>query len=177
MRTTLYILLPFLLIGCLGTKKTTERSNVTRQTEKSEMLRDSSRTKSINRAIDNEYMIPLKSTDSLVNELVREAFSNFSAGARSGSNSTRIVFDEDALAFKIASIVGETSDIETTTTTETKMERSFEQILIENTKKVIRMIPMWVWVALLLWFAPQIMSRIRLLVNPLIGILKKSNKR
>lgn len=152
------ISLCLLLTGCLGMRKTTER-NSERTEVRDEAVntttdRDSVATTMVNQAIDNEYEIPLHTTDSLVNARIREALRNFRAGARSGGNSTRIVFDEEAMAFKIAALIGPTQDREVevrntasaTTTTNTEITETSE----ERVKKVITMIPWWGWL-LLVW--------------------------
>ena len=157
--------------SCLGVKKLIEKKNVSKTTEKTEIVSDSVATKEVSKAINNEYTIPLKSTDSLVNNRIREALQNFQAGAKRGGNSTRIVFDADALAFKIASIVGETQSTNTATNNETKIEKTDEERIVEISKKVYKMIPWWIWVVAIVWFLPQIISRLQLLLNPLSGAL------
>lgn len=176
MKNCIYLLLLSLLLSsCLGMRKTTERKE-TRTEESSEVVntarvRDSVSKTVVNQAIDNEYEIPLQTTDSLVNARIREALRNFKAGARSGGNSTRIVFDEEAMAFKIAALIGPTMDEEVavsdtsaaTTVTDKKVVETSE----EKIKKVISVIPWWGW-AVLLWLGrKQVLGLFELFWPPL----------
>ena len=177
MKNILFILIFISLTSCLGVKKLVEKKSISNETEKTQVIKDSISDREINREINNEYTIPLKSTDSLVNNRIREALQNFQAGAKSGGNSTRIVFDEDALAFKIASIVGQTQNTNTSTNKDTKVEKSTEEVVVETSKKIIKRIPFWIWLVVGLWFLPQIVSRLQILINPLSNLLNTQIKK
>jgi len=161
--------------SCTTTKKTTETSSKTKKSVLTETKTDSTNVIKKNQKIDNEYTIPLRTADSLTNARIREALRNFQAGARSGNNSTNVVFDEDALAFKIASIVGETTSEKTTTNTDTNTEKSFEQKTDEYIEKKIKRIPWWFYALIGFWFLPQIIERLQFIINPLSAIIKKKS--
>lgn len=157
-----------------GTSKESVSKSQTKQTELTETKKDSSQVIERNKAINNEYSIPLRTADSLTNERIRQALSNFKAGAKSGSNSTNIRFDEDLLALKIASKIGETESKTTNTNTDTNTETSFEQQTDEYIEKKIKSIPWWIYAIGIFYFAPGIISRFQMIFNPLSNLLRKN---
>ena len=173
MKKILFFIICMSFSSCLGVKKFVEKKSVSKLTEKTEISTDSVATKEVTREINNEYTIPLKSTDSLVNNRIREALQNFQAGAKSGGNSTRIIFDANALALKIASFVGETQNTNTATNNETKIEKTDEERIVEISKKVYKMIPWWIWVVVIVWFLPVIIDRLSFLIGPLAPFIQR----
>ena len=165
-----------MMASCLGTKKVLEKTNSSVEKEKTETHSDSTRTETINRVIDDEYTIPLATNDSLVNVRIREALTNFSAGKSSGTNSTRIYFDEDAMAFKIASIIGETSDLESSSSNEVLIEKTTEQIVTEYAKTIKKMIPWWLYLVAIFFLLPHII-KILGVFSPVVGLVSSRFKK
>ena len=86
---------------------------------------------------------------------------------------TRIIFDANALALKIASFVGETQNTNTATNNETKIEKTDEERIVEISKKVYKMIPWWIWVVAIVWFLPVIIDRLSFLIGPLAPFIQR----
>ena len=165
-----------MMASCLGTKKVLEKSNTSVEKEKIETHSDSTKTETINRVIDDEYTIPLATNDSLVNVRIREALANFSAGKSSGTNSTRIYFDEDAMAFKIASIIGETRDSESSASNEKLVEKTTEETIIEFAETIKRMAPWWLWVVVAFFLLPHAVKTLSIF-NPVVGLVRNRFKK
>ncbi len=165
-------LLVLTISSCRSVKSVSRTNKQTKVTEKKEVTTDSTNVVERNREINNEYVIPLKTADSLTNKRIKQVLANFKAGVKSGSNSTRIVFDEDALAFKIAAIVGETQNQTISAGSEVKTEKSFEENTDEYISKKIRSIPWWFYALIVFWFFPQILQRVKTIINPLSGLFK-----
>ncbi|WP_416440456.1 hypothetical protein ACH3O9_11290 [Leeuwenhoekiella sp. A16] len=171
-RNILYLLLvlAWLMTGsCVGSKKTFDRNAVKNSSEKISEKNDSVRDTRVNQAINDNFTIPLGTADELVNARIREALANFKAGKQSGSNSTSVYFDEDALAFKIANMIGETKDTNTEVNSNKTTERTDEERVIEASKKIFKVIPWWVY-AIAIWFLlPRILQTVAIFV-PQVGV-------
>ncbi len=165
-----------MMASCLGTKKVLEKTNSLVEKEKIETRSDSTKTETINRVIDDEYTIPLATNDSLVNARIREALANFSAGKSSGTNSTRIYFDEDAMAFKIASIIGETRDLESSSSNEILIEKTTEEVVTEYAKTIKKMIPWWLYVVAAFFLLPHVV-KVLSIFNPVVGLVSSRFKK
>lgn len=156
----IYILIfsSFFLVSCLGTKTVVENSEKIKQSEKVEISTDTIQKETVNRAIDDEFLLSLRTSDSITNEVIRKALEGFEAQKSSGSNTSSIYFDYERLAFVLRNTVGETKDTELSTSKEEKTEKSTEVLIKEYTKKVVKMIPWWVWAVVAFIALPHILK-------------------
>lgn len=132
MKKLFILLITFSLIGCLGSKKVTERSNITKQTEKTEIKKDSSKIINTNKAISDKIYTPIPHTENEeLNKLVEDFFTNFNTSKTSGNNGYTQRYNPKKRQLETTFEIGETKDIETNTNKETTTEKSFEQQIDE----------------------------------------------
>ena len=173
----------------LGKKKQEEKERTTKTTELSEVKKDSSNIKNVNVSetkketlpIDKSSSISLQTADSIANKRINEALRNFKITDRSGGNSFSAKYDEATMRLIFDAYIEGTKSIEKetntdqliNTNTESKTDKTFEEEVSEKSKKVIKMIPLWIWVVVGVWFFPQILSRLKTVFNPLSKLFKK----
>ena len=151
------------LTGCLGSKKTTERITNTVSTDSVSVKKDSIRDRVVNQAINDEIRTQVsesntgdKKFDSLVNSKVDEILSKLNTQKRSGDNSYRFYYDSQLRELRALIELGETQN-ESTLVNEEKESKSTEETTeIEKVKKIVRQLPWWIWVILVLVFQKQI---------------------
>lgn len=163
--------------SCLGAKSTSEKNSTTKQSDKTEISSDKKSETNTNKAIDDKFNIPLRSNDENVNKAIREAFRDFGYNKQSGSNATQMIFDPDAMAFKIANYIGQTQDKTETSSKDTKIEKSFEQTTDEYFSKKIALIPWWVYVIAVLYFVPKLIDGVSAIYNPLAVVVSKIKRK
>lgn len=176
MRSLIVILLCFLLTGCLGTKKTTEKSQTTTQKEQSSEVKESTKETNTNRAINENFGISLKTGDSLVNARIRQALRDFKYSNSSGANSTELRFDEESMALLIANIIGETKDEKELTNNSLVVQKTFEQTTDEYIKTKISQIPWWGYVIVGLLVVPKLIEGFGFFTNPLLKLIRKKDE-
>jgi hypothetical protein len=80
-------------------------------------------------------------------------------------NSYRLWYDINEKLIKMEATIGETKDSETEVSNDTNTEKSFEESFTENTKKVVKMIPLWVWIVAGIFFWPRIWAFIKPIIK------------
>jgi hypothetical protein len=176
MKKILILLLFISLTSCLGSKKTAEKESITKEKESTSIIATGTEVTKLNGEIKDRIIINVPETDNKdLLEMFDKAMRQLNTSKSSGSNSYNSKYDEDTRQLVIDFIVGQTEDKIKDTTTDTKTDSSFEQEVTENTKKVIKIIPWWIWLIAGIWFLPQILSRVQLLLNP-ISLLIKNKK-
>jgi hypothetical protein len=165
------------ITSCTGMRTTTSKNSDTKTTELNEKNTDKTADTKTNREINENFGVPVRTNDEAVNKAVRDALRDFNFSKQSGTNSTQIIFDEEAMAFKIANIIGETQDKNTSSVSETKSEKTFEQTTDEYFSKKVSQIPWWLWLIVAIYFMPRIVEGVTSIINPLSLVVKKfSNK-
>lgn len=172
MKKIILLTLFLLISSCLGTKRTLEAEHIVSEKEKTVIVSDSTKKEVISGAIKDEYTISLATSDSLVNTRIREALRNFASGKQSGSNSTRIYFDEDAMALKIFNMIAETKDTETTASNQIVIEKTKEELISEYAETIKKIIPWWIYVIGIALLIPHLVKIIEML-NPVFGVVRK----
>lgn len=165
LRLSFFVFTALLLTGCLGTKKTT--SSTTKEIEKTtkEVSKDSVAKTIINAAIKDELTAGVsqsdtgnKSLDSIVNSKVDEILNKLNTTKKSGGNSYKLYYDDVLRAvkaeFELAATKNEETKVKNQETTDTEKSLTIE----EKTKKIIRTLPWWVWVALVVYLLPKILN-------------------
>ena len=179
MRLRIYILLIIIsvLTGCLGTKKVTESSQSSKVVDKSEVVKDSSTTTETSKAIDDKavFKIPESNTgdadiDRRINEGVANVLRSINFQKNSGDNSYKLYYDEKLRELRAEFEIGETQNKETATKESSKIEKTWEETLIENTKKTIKIIPWWGWLILIYALRKNIISVIAIFAPGIKGI-------
>jgi len=156
-----FILLALLLTGCLGSKKISEYSNITKQSEKLEVKKDSSNVSNTNKAVNDNIFTPVPSTNNPeLDALVDEVLSKLNTSKTSGSNSYLQQYDKNKRQLHTNFTIGETKDVAINTTKDTNSETSFEQNIDQYIWKKITTLPWWAY--LIVAF---------LLRNQLVGLL------
>lgn len=180
MKYLFILILPFILVSCLGTKKTIENDKQVRETSHTEVSNDSISKEVVNQKIDDEFLLSLRTQDSVTNEAIKKALKDFKQEKKSGGNSTTIVFDEEALAFRLRNIIDETKSTELETNTESNTVQTKEEIVSEYVKTVRNMIPLWLWVIGIIFIAPQFINAITKIIgffNPAVAAINKLRKK
>lgn len=163
-----------LMMGCMGTKSISDKSVVTKSTENTDTKHVTQKETQINKGIDTQQGISLKTNDPVVNARILEALRNLNYSNKSGSNSTNVKFDEASMALLIANIVGETKDIKETDTKSTIIEKTFEEQTDEYFSKKITAMPWWIWAIAGLFFLPKIVEIANLIIP--IKKIQSANK-
>ena len=172
------LILSTFLVSCLGTKKTIDNNSVTKEKEKIEISKDTSKTEKVNRAIDDEFLLSLRTNDSITNDAIRKALENFKQEKRSGNNSSSLYFDYEKMALILRNYVGETKDSDTKTNSDTNKETSKDELVTQYIETVIKKIPWWLWVVGAFFLLPQVMKIFTMIANPLMtGLTILTKKR
>ena len=161
--------------SCLGVKKSLEEKSNTRETEKVETIKDSSSSVETNKAIEDRVIINVpKSDNKEVTVMFERLMQQLNTSKSSGTNSYNMRYDAETRQLLLDFMVGQTQNKELATNSDVKTESTFEEMVETNTKKVVRMIPWWIWLVLGIWFLPQIITRVAMITNPLIALAKKN---
>lgn len=166
MKKFILLLAVLLMTGCMGTKIVSDKSTVTKSLENTDTKHDTQKETKINKGINAQSGISLKTGDSLVNTRIREAMRNYNYSNQSGSNSTNVKFDEASMALLIANIVGETSDTKETDTKTTIKEKTFEQQTDEYLSKKMVAVPWWLWAIGIMMFLPKAIDFVVAIIHP-----------
>lgn len=177
MKKTIIIILLVLLFSACGTfKSAKETSSQIKQTEKREIKQDSLNLTTINKTIDDQVVVSLRTNNAVVDSIIRERLKGFSSQKTSGSNSYKATFDYEKMMLHIATLVGETKNTQTATHKEQTQENTFEKQTDAYISRKVKAIPWWFWLLVVFWFLPQITERISLVLNPLKGFFKQHLK-
>jgi len=178
------ILILFILLtvtSCLGTKKTTERNSEIVKTELLQTKKDSiSDTKTqVSEAINDKLVIDVGNSGSVeCDEKIDEILKKLNTSKSSGGNSYNSRYDAETRQILVDFIIAQTENKETTLdiNSEIQSEKSIEEKTSENISKVVKVVPWWLWVILIFWFAPAILEKLQMIINPL-SILTKNFKK
>jgi len=152
--TYIFILI-FCLSSCLGTKKTTEKKFQSISTEKVSKSIDSTNNTTVNKQISDKITVEVPVSDPIVDAKIDEILRKLNVEKSSGDNKYKIYYDKKLRELRAEFIVGETRNKETKTSNEVVSEKAFEQTVTENTKKVIKIIPWYLWLVLI-WLTRKI---------------------
>lgn len=155
----IYIIIIFLsLTSCLGTKKISQQSSDTKTTHKSEIVKDSVSTTTVNKAIHDTVKVTVPVSDPIVDAKIDEILRKLYSSKTSGDNSYRFWYDEKLrelrAEFKVAQTQNKEQLIDKTQTT----EKSFEQRTDEYIKKKITALPWWIYIVAIFLLRKQIVS-------------------
>ena len=175
MKKLILLIFVILFTSCVGSKKTTKKDKVTKITELTDRKKDSATNTVVNSKIDDQFSIPVATADSLVNQSIKKALKDFNFKKSSGSNATSVRFDYEKMAFIVSNLIGETKSTDTTVNTDTNTEKSFEEEVTENTKKIIRIIPWWLWAIGAFFLLPKILNIVGIFYPP-AGMFLNRNK-
>jgi len=164
-----------LLTGCLGSKSVKERFEKSNSAEITKVEKDSLNDvkTSVNKEIKDNLVIDVGNSGSKeCDDKIDEILKRLNTSKTSGSNSYSSRYNEDTRQILIDFIVAQTKDKETTTSVnkEFESEKTFEQETSEKTKKVIKMLPWWVWIIVAFLLRKQIISVIAVFYPPIKGI-------
>lgn len=166
--------------SCLGTKHFSEKNSTAISKEKSEKERDSIFESRINKAINDAIItrIPSAKTsdeafNKAVNAAVDEILLKLNMKKQSGDNSYELYYDLIKRELQFRAEIGETSSTKTDVKESAETEKSFEQTTDEYISKKVNAVPWWIWLLAVLWFLPQIIDRVQLIISPVRGLLKK----
>lgn len=178
------IIIVFILVtftSCLGSKKITEKNNKSVKNEITVSNKDSvsnTNTK-INKGVKDKIIIDVASSGSTeCDDKIDEILKKLNTSKISGGNSYKSRYDAETRQLLVDFIIAQTEDKEKTldTNSEFQSEKSLEEKTSENINKVIKVVPWWLWAILIFWFAPQIIEKLQLILNPL-SILTNRVKR
>ncbi len=163
-----------------ATKKTVEKTSVTKDVSSTTVTKDSSKISEINRKIDDAMRLLVTKSNSgdaefdrKVNLAVDEILAKINLQKTSGNNSFSIDYDRITRELRVNAQVGETKDEVIATNKDSKVEKSFEQTTDEYISKKVSSIPWWIYLIVVVWFLPQIISRIMLITNPVMGLIRR----
>jgi hypothetical protein len=172
----LFIIFLILFTSCLGTKKVTDKEAVTTKTEKTTTKTDSTSKVDTNLGINDRIVVNVpQANDENTTKLVDAILSQLNTSKSSGGNSYTSSYDKETRKLVIDFIIASTQNKETRSAVKTDTEQTFEQTVTENTKKVVKMIPWWLWLIVGVWFLPQIINRVKLILVPFSGISFKKD--
>tara|TARA_R110000782_G_scaffold133638_1_gene225996 strand:- start:664 stop:1191 length:528 start_codon:yes stop_codon:yes gene_type:complete len=175
MKKTILILTLVIFTSCGSTKKSIFKSDKT-QTEFKEVNRDSTNVKEISKAINDNVSVSLRTNNKVVDSIIKQRLKGFVSRKTSGSNSYSAKFDYDKMVLDIASIIGETENNTTNTTLDSKTEKTVSETTDEYIKEVKKRIPFWIYIVAIIWFLPNILDKIQMIINPLSILLRGFKK-
>ena len=153
------ILIALLMVGCIGSKKTTESS--VKRIENVKASKDSTSTIATNKKIQDQVIINVPKTDNKeVMDAVIALMERMNTSKISGSNSYKSTFDKEAMQWIVEFAVGQTKDVKTEVIDEKETEKTFEENANEYIKKTV--IPWWLYVVAFIVAFPFIKSVILL---------------
>lgn len=174
MKNLIYILVFVLFTSCLGSKKVMETNKSTTEKQSSEVVKDSTTNTETNAEIKDRIVINVPETDNTeVMEMFTSVLRRLNTSKSSGSNSYQMRYDEETKELIADIKVAATEMQKTRVTSDSKIEKSFEQTTDEYISKKVKLIPWWFWIGIIVWFLPQITDRAKLIINPLQSLFKK----
>lgn len=171
------VLFVFLLSSCTGVKKFFSKKTTTKDIQKTEINKDSSNVVEKNKAIKDKTIIAIPESetgdrdfDLAVNKAVSNILRSINFQKSSGDNNYKLYYDEKLRELRAEFEIGETKNKEIITNKNTNIEKTFEETVIENSKKVIKMIPLWLWLVFIWFFRKSIISVISIFIPGVRGI-------
>jgi len=153
--------------GCGVLKK--EKITTTKQTEKTEVKKDSSTSVKVNKAINDEVSTQVEATgDAELDAKVDEILSRLNTSKTSGDNSYRVYYDKELRELKTQMVIAQTKDSISSVNNDSKSEKSLESEISELIKKIV--IPWWVYVIAIFLLRKPILGFLAFLYPPLRGI-------
>lgn len=166
-----FIFIAFLfLTSCLGTKSVSEKTADTKSVEKTKIKNDSVSSETVNKGINDQIIVEVPVSDPAIDAKINEVLRKLNTQKSSGDNSYKLYFDEELRQIRAEFEVAETRNKEVATNSQASTEKTFEQTITENTKKVIRMIPWWGWVIIAFLLRKQIIGIIAIFIPQVKGI-------
>ena len=169
-----YILLIVFLSSCLGSKKVMESNKEVKSSENTEIKKDSVSNTVTSQAIKDRIVINVPETDNAeLMEMFNSVLHRLNTSKTSGANSYQMRYDEETKQLIADIKVAATKFQETKVTSDTKIEKTFEEKTDEYISKKVKSMPWWFWLGIVVWFLPQIIDRLKLIYNPILGLLKR----
>ena len=173
-KSLIIFFISFLLVGCLSTKKTTEKNKETTSVEKSEIKKDSSTFVNTNKAIKDNISTQVQPTgDPVLDAKIDAILMSLNSQKSSGDNSYKFYYDNQLRQLRAEFEIAKTKDSISVKSTDLKSEKSFTEQTDEYIEKKIRAIPWYVILFAILWFLPQIINKLKLIIMPIRGIVSK----
>lgn len=172
-RFSLYVLI-ILSSSCLSSKKVSDKNSETKEKESTSVIGQTTEEVKTNGEIKDRIIINVPESDN--KELLAmfdSAMKQMNTSKISGTNSYTSRYDEETRQLVIDFIIAQTQDKIKDSSVDTKSEKSFEQQTDEYFSSKISNIPWWFWLILFLWFLPQIISRVKLIISPVQLLLNK----
>jgi hypothetical protein len=163
--------------SCRSLRQTTEKTKDTTTTESTESTTDSTSSIVESAPIQDRVIINVPETDNTeLNKMLDAILMQLNTSKQSGSNSYSLRFSPEDKKL-IADFTVAASKVEkTTTSSDFKSERSFSEEVDEYFEQKIKRIPFWVYIVLAIWFLPQILTRVQMIINPVAGLLNNIKK-
>lgn len=168
------VVVALLMCSCVGSKKVTETNKQTTASERSEVKVDSVSNVETSLPINDRIVVNVPETDNTeVMQMFNVLLQRLNTSKTSGNNSYNLRYDEETKQLiadiKVAASKISASKISSDKSTET----SFEEVTDAYISKKVKSIPWWFWAILVFWFLPQIISRVKLVLNPISGFVKR----
>lgn len=175
MKKVLPIIVLLIFTSCLGTKKVINKEHSLKQTEKVSSKNDSiSKTKTeINKEIKDKLIIDVGDSGSDdCNDKIDEILSKLNTSKSSGGNSYKSRYDKETRQLLVDFIVSQTESKQITTDTNSEFvsDKTFEETTKETVKRVIKIIPWWLWIIIAFILRKQIISLISIFFPAIKGI-------
>ena len=164
------LLLALSFTSCLGSKTVSEKSKITKETEKVEVKVDSSSIEKINSKIDDEISTTVQPTgDPILDAKIDAILSKVNTTKTSGDNSYKFYYDEKLRQLRAEFAIGETKDSEVIVEKEEKIEKTFDEKQDEYFKKKVTTMPWYLWLALFVFLWPTIWKFIKPIIQVATG--------
>lgn len=151
------------LTSCSGLKNIFKKETDKQLTESTVKETDSTSTKTINKAIKDDFSLKVPqsfSNDSIVdikvNKRVNQILSGIDISKTSGDNSYRVWWDPKQKRIRVFVNIAETKNEVTDTNNNKETQKSYIEIVKEEWKKVV--LPWWIWLIPVFIFRKSIFS-------------------
>ncbi len=162
-----------LLTSCVGQKKVLKSNHDKETVEKIIVKKDSAKLIDRSLAINDRFLLSLKTNNKSIDSVIRTRLKDFSASKKSGKNFYTAKFDYDKLALSIIAKMDETKTIQTEKNTEKDIKKDTKQTDSDYFYNKIKVVPWWLWALVAFWLLPQIVDRLRMFLTPISYISKK----
>lgn len=176
------ILLVLVTSSCSTLKTEAEKNTKTKETNLSEKSKETSLETEKSKAINDKSVIPVQNSDTgnrdfdaEVNRAVDRILASLNHQKSSGDNGYELYYDLIKRELQFRATIGETSNSKEKVAEKEKTEKSFEQTTDEYLSKKVKQIPWWIYVLLILYFAPKILEGVAAFANPIIRLINKKN--
>ncbi len=134
----------FMMHSCAGSKTIDRKQSTTKQTQTSEIKKDSTSNTVTNGAINDRIIINVpESKDPASEKLINAILKQLNTSKSSGSNSYRSVYDEELRQLIFDFKIAQTKNQDTSTNSEENTKKTFEQQTDAYFSKKIKIIPWW----------------------------------